>query len=93
MVSKDESKCRVCGYTALDELPYDKYGCASFGICPSCGTEFGYDDDINTHLKLRQRWVENGMNWWSMNTKPPSEWNAIDQLRKAGFKDQSECDE
>src|ERR1700722_1795355 len=41
--------CPVCGYAKLAEPPYDKTGCASFEICPSCGIEFGYHDASKSH--------------------------------------------
>jgi hypothetical protein len=46
----EQYSCHVCGYSMLDEPPYDKYGCATYTICPCCGTEFGYDDSLTEHL-------------------------------------------
>jgi hypothetical protein len=48
--------CPVCGYAKLAEPPYDKTGCASFEICPSCGTEFGYHDASKSHAEPRRLW-------------------------------------
>jgi hypothetical protein len=73
--------CPVCLYPDLDEAPYDSFGCASFTICPCCGTEFGYDDSSITHLELHRKWVAGGMKWWSIYRNPPSEWNAEQQLK------------
>ena len=36
--------CPVCGYGELHEPAYDRFGCASFEICPCCGIEFGLED-------------------------------------------------
>jgi predicted RNA-binding Zn-ribbon protein involved in translation (DUF1610 family) len=38
--------CPVCGFQGLSEPAYDEHYCTFFEICPSCGTEFGYDDAI-----------------------------------------------
>ena len=46
--------CPVCGYNALHEPAYDRFGCASFEICPCCGIEFGYDDARRSHETLRE---------------------------------------
>lgn len=77
--------CPVCAYDRLDEPAYDEHGCASFGICPSCGTEFGYDDNDTEHTRLRSAWVSNGMKWWSNSTKPPADWEPARLLEKAGL--------
>ncbi len=73
--------CPVCGYTKLDEPAYDEKGCASFMICPCCGTEFGYDDSTTRHGELRKRWVDAGMKWWSTSLHPPADWNPETQLK------------
>lgn len=65
--------CPVCGYP-LQWPPID------FHICPSCGTEFGYDDAGHSHADLRARWLESGAHWWSTNTLPPANWNPDVQL-------------
>lgn len=72
--------CPVCGFGRLSEPPYDQYGCASFDICPCCGTEFGYDDSKVAHEKLRKSWLADGAPWKSRTTEPPVNWNAIEQL-------------
>jgi len=79
--------CPVCGFPELSEPPYDEHGCASFGICPCCGTEFGYDDATRPHAELRKSWLAVGTPWRSKTTNPPIDWNAQQQLRKAGFSD------
>lgn len=72
--------CPVCGYDGLAEQAYDERGGASFEICPSCGTEFGYDDSAATHTELRQRWLAAGARWWSKSQQPPPGWDPRDQL-------------
>jgi hypothetical protein len=73
--------CPVCGFSGLDEPAYDAHGGASFGICPCCGVEFGYDDATRSHAALRSMWVERGMKWWSRSTPPPPDWDPNVQLR------------
>ena len=79
------SFCPVCGYPDLTEPAYDQHGCASFDICPSCGTEFGYDDAGRTHADLRERWVNTGAKWSSSTAKPPAGWDPVAQIRLAGL--------
>ena len=43
--------CPVCGYDRLEEPP------KNFSICPSCGTEFEFDDTFQTHAQLRAAWL------------------------------------
>lgn len=50
--------CPVCGYDELNSPP------ENFSICPSCGTEFGYDDHRKSHAKLRAEWIQNGLEWF-----------------------------
>jgi hypothetical protein len=68
------NRCPVCGYNGLDEPAYDSFGCASFEICPSCGTEFGYDDATRSHESLCDEWIAKGMPWWA-DDKPPPGWD------------------
>jgi hypothetical protein len=65
--------CPVCGYT----LPYPP---ADFHICPSCGTEFGYDDAATTYEELRKRWIRTGPSWWSPVDPRPVDWNPDQQM-------------
>lgn len=73
--------CLVCGYPELDEPPYDDHGCALYNICPCCGVEFGYDDSNALHSELREKWIATGMQWWSRNISPPTNWNPLHQLK------------
>jgi len=81
MLSSETNVCPVCGFADLDEPAYDLLGCGSFGICPSCGVEFGYDDATRSHAELRATWVKNGMKWWSQSKVPPLAWDPVAQLR------------
>lgn len=74
--------CPVCGFDRLTEPAYDNFGCASFDICPCCGTEFGYDDVKYLHTELRNVWISNGMKWWSSNMAPPDNWSPVAQINK-----------
>lgn len=65
--------CPVCGY----QLPWPP---EDFHICPSCGTEFGYDDAGRTHAELRAQWIERGAHWWSRSTPAPVGWDPLVQL-------------
>jgi hypothetical protein len=72
--------CPVCAYS---QMPY----AADFGnICPCCGTEFGYDDDLGvTFRELRDRWVVNGTPWFSPLDDPAPMWSGLAQLASADF--------
>lgn len=71
--------CPVCGYAALPEPP------DNFSICPSCGTEFGYDDTSASHATLRRAWIKQGFTWFSRSRPTPPNWNAWKQLIDAGY--------
>ncbi len=68
--------CPVCGFDKLWEPAEDDF------ICPSCGTQFGYTDANRTHSQLRQRWIENGKQWYSPVFPKPLDFNADFQLQK-----------
>lgn len=71
--------CPVCGYAQLRYPPED------FTICPSCSTEFGYDDANRSYEQLRQLWIQHGVQWHSGVVRQPENWNGWEQLIKAGF--------
>ena len=66
--------CPVCGYDELSAPPADHT------ICPSCGTEFGYDDVATSHEELRTRWLATGARWWYSGAPPPPNWNPYQQV-------------
>lgn len=67
--------CPVCGYDRLDEPP------TNFSICPSCGTEFGYDDAFAPYAQLRARWMQGGALWWSTVDPCPENWDPVLQVQ------------
>jgi hypothetical protein len=72
--------CPVCGFSELSDPPAD------FNICPSCGTEFGYDDFAIDHQALRNRWIANGAQWFAGDEWPePRGWNPFIQIVSAGL--------
>ena len=71
-MDEQQYECPVCGYPELGEPPWTGNR-ASFEICPSCGTEFGYDDAAggdearrpSVYNVLREAWIAEGMPWWA----------------------------
>lgn len=70
--------CPVCCYPDLRNPPID------FTICPSCGTEFSYDDATESHDELRSKWVESGARWYSSVIARPLGWDPMFQLLQGG---------
>jgi hypothetical protein len=70
--------CPVCCYPDLRNPPID------FTICPSCGTEFSYDDATKSHTELRNEWVESGARWYSNVIARPLGWDPMFQLLQGG---------
>jgi hypothetical protein len=66
--------CPVCGFNELEDPP------ESFTICPSCGTEFDYDDAFASYAELRARWIQGGPRWWSQLEAAPANWEPYIQL-------------
>src|SRR4051794_6440699 len=66
--------CPVCGYNNLSGPP------ANWLICPSCLTEFGYNDVGQTYEELRADWIASGAKWESSLPRPPR-WDPERQLR------------
>lgn len=76
--------CPVCGYVGLDEPPRSPTtGGGSYGICPSCGFEFGVTDDDEgySYEAWREKWIADGMHWSGAGEYPPEDWNPSDALR------------
>jgi predicted RNA-binding Zn-ribbon protein involved in translation (DUF1610 family) len=86
----EEFVCPVCGFPELEEPAYAR-GAPSHEICPSCGTEFGYDDvhaDMNRadiYASLRQQWADTGFRWSGISSDPADRWNPTKQLTQAGL--------
>lgn len=74
--------CPVCGYPKLSEPPRSPSGGGSYEICPSCGFQFGVDDDDRgqTYEEARQAWVEAGSPWSSKGIPAPKGWSAKGQV-------------
>ncbi len=69
--------CPVCAYPKLKEPPRSASGGGSYEICPSCGFQFGVDDDDKgiTFSKWRNAWLKRGALWSSLGQKAPADWN------------------
>lgn len=65
--------CPVCGFPM-------RYPPRDWHICPSCGTEFGYDDVGRTFHELRLQWLASGPRWWSPVDPVPGNWNPFLQM-------------
>lgn len=70
-------RCPVCFYARLPYPPAD------YHICPSCGTEFGNDDQYQTYAQLRNAWVSHGALWFFR--EPPAGWDPWTQLAVGGY--------
>jgi hypothetical protein len=72
--------CPVCAYPEMTD-PVEEGN-----ICPCCGTEFGYDDDLDvTYRQLRDRWFRGGAQWFSPATERAADWDPIRQLIEADY--------
>lgn len=71
--------CYVCGYDKLEDAPED------WGLCPSCGTQFGYSDSIRSYDQLRQNWIASGAEWAMPWIPKPLNWNPVAQLLNIGY--------
>ena len=74
--------CPVCGYPELEEVPRSASGGGSYEICPSCGFQFGVDDDDKgiTFEAWREKWKAKGSLWSSRGIPAPKGWDAAAQL-------------
>ena len=80
--------CPVCAFAKLQEPPHSASGGGSYEICPSCGFQFGVDDDDKgiTFEQARERWVAGGMKWSSKGNPSPKGWDGAKQLAKLSKK-------
>jgi hypothetical protein len=71
--------CPVCDYPNLSEPPRSEFGGGSFEICPSCGFQFGVNDDDEgiSYETWRRRWEAAGMPWNSLALKQPASWKPV----------------
>ncbi len=75
--------CPVCGFPDLTEQPRHPETGGSDEICPSCGFQFGYDDDDRaiSFEQWREDWIKRGTPWSSKGIPQPLDWDAKIQLR------------
>lgn len=72
-------------------------GSPTYDICPSCGLEFGNEDQeasngpaeaARVYRRLREAWVRDGMRFWYAEVsrlranQPPPGWDPVAQLRR-----------
>ena len=71
--------CPVCDYPNLSEPPRSEFGGGSFEICPSCGFQFGVNDDDEgiSYETWRRRWEARGMPWSGLGVKQPASWKPV----------------
>lgn len=89
MRSQASYMCPVCGYTGLPQAPWQG-DLPSDYICPSCGIQFGYDDAgcngpagrREIYKQSRNKWIQEGMRWFSKGREPPPGWDPERQLRQ-----------
>ena|SRR5579862_5079494 len=89
-----QSVCPVCGYLAKGNPPYreslqtnsaepatEPKGSPSFDICPSCKTQYGEDDfvDSTENLSTKQRWNILRLQWLECIGRNPM---ALERLRQ-----------
>lgn len=78
--------CPVCQFPKLKEPPYSKSGGGSYEICPSCGYQFGVDDDDRgiPHADWRADWLQRCAPWSSTGKKAPRGWDGMAQSQSGG---------
>lgn len=71
--------CLVCGYPHLKSAPRSPSGGGSYEICPSCGYQYGVDDDDRgiSHESWLKTWVAAGAIWTSKGVKKPASWKYV----------------
>jgi transcriptional regulator with XRE-family HTH domain len=77
--NKNRFECPVCGYSKLSDVPREGE------ICPSCGTQFDSEGFDLAYPKLRERWIDRGMPWFSRGKGKPKDWSPFHQLIIAGY--------
>jgi transcription elongation factor Elf1 len=76
--------CPACGFPDLSEAPRTVGGGGSYEICPSCGFEFGWTDELKgfDYEMWRALWVSNGMQWSTSPSRKPDGWNPSHQIEE-----------
>jgi hypothetical protein len=77
----NKNTCPVCAYPTLNEPARSKSGGGSYEICPSCGFQFGVDDDDKgiTFEQWRKTWLAAGAKWSSKGIAMPKGWDGVKQ--------------
>ena|SRR5690242_7815117 len=69
---------------------YQRYGKASYDVCPCCAYEFGYDDEpmhpenARSFAKYLADWTAGGCHWLGHRVAPEG-WSLEEQLRAASI--------
>lgn len=84
-LSENTYCCPVCGFDEVD-LPYASNGSASYEVCPDCGVEYGFDDqiysnDIAAGITHEVKWEQLRSVWLAGKEQTPALRN---QLKKIG---------
>jgi hypothetical protein len=79
--------CLVCGFRGLLSGPAVDPNDLRIGVgetCRCCGFQFRYYDRIKgwTYREWRNKWIVDGMQWWSEYWPPPAEWDPTEQLKR-----------
>lgn len=82
-MNKENHICPVCGFSKLEEPPYDSKGYPTYVVCSCCGYEFGFDDSSNkmTFEEYREKWVDEGFKFFSKEYKPQN-WSKSMMLKQ-----------
>ena len=73
--------CKICGLR-LNFFPWGETGTdPTWGFCPCCGCEFGYQDFTPEAARInRVRWLSKPV--WDDETQKPKDWNVEEQLKQ-----------
>ena len=76
----NKNLCSVCGFDGLKEKSIDRNN-PSYEICPCCGFEFGFDDQLKkeNYQSYREKWIKNGAEWF-IKIQKPKNWDLKKQL-------------
>lgn len=84
MYGTDQHHCGVCGLDA-GEPPWGADGrTPSFGYCPCCGVEWGYQDSSAAGIeRFRSAWLSAGAPWQDAS-EPHDLLSVVERLRRIG---------
>ena len=80
-MKSEKNTCPVCAYPNLTEPARGKSDGGSYEICPSCGFQFGVDDDDKniTFEQWRTTWLASGAKWSGKGITKPKGWDGVKQ--------------